>query len=83
MYECDGPRQPRRLRQAWQALPAARELVLKPMEAVKTLAYFDEGEAVNVPPATRRYLTRQVAAWDCTVSRIDRAAASVAARRRG
>ena len=51
------------------------------MEAVKTLAYFDEGEAVNVPPATRRYLTRQVAAWDCTVSRIDRAAASVAGTR--
>ena len=29
MHECDGPRQPRRLRQAWQALPAARELARK------------------------------------------------------
>ena len=63
-------------------LGAARALfgnVFPPMEAVKTLAYFDEGEAMNVPPATRRCLIRQAAAWDCAVSRIDRAAASVAA----
>ena len=67
-------------------LGAARTLFgneFPPMEAVKTLAYFDEGEAVNVPPATRRYLTQQAAAWNCTVSRIDRAAASVAAQRHG
>lgn len=48
-----------------------------PIEAVKALAYFDEGEAANVDPATRGYLARQAAAWDCTVSRIDKAAASV------
>ena len=63
-------------------LGAARSLfgnVFPPMEAVKTLAYFDEGEAVNVAPATRRYLTRKAAEWDCTVSRIDQAAASVSA----
>ena len=61
-------------------LGAARALFgneFPPMEAVKALAYFDEGEAVNIDLVTRRYLTQQAAAWDCTVSRIDRATASV------
>ena len=61
-------------------LGAARALFgneFPPMEAVKALAYFDEVEAVNIDSVTRRYLTRQAAAWDCTVSPIDRAAASV------
>ena len=61
-------------------LGAARALFgneFPPIEAVKALAYFDEGEAANVDPATRGYLARQAAAWDCTVSRIDRASASV------
>ena len=62
-------------------LGAARALFgneFPPTEAVKTLAYFGEGEAMNVDPATRGYLARQAAAWDCTVSRIDKASASVA-----
>ena len=45
-----------------------------PMEAVKALAYFDEGDAVNVDRATRHYLGRHAAAWDRTVSTIDKAA---------
>ena len=62
-------------------LGAARALFgneFPPIEAVKALAYFDEGEAVNVDSETRGYLARQAAAWDCTVSRIDKAAESVA-----
>ena len=61
-------------------LGAARALFgneFPPMEAVKALAYFDEGEAMNVDPATRGYLARKAAAWDCTVTRIDKAAASI------
>ena len=62
-------------------LGAARALFgneFPPIEAVKALAYFDEGESVNVDSETRSYLARQAAAWDCTVSRIDKAAESVA-----
>ncbi len=65
-------------------LGAARALFgreFPPMEAVKALAYFDEGDAKRVDAETRRYLARQAAAWDCTVSRIDKAAESVAATR--
>ena len=63
-------------------LGAARALFGKqfpPMEAVKALAYFDEGDARRVDTETRRYLARQAAAWDCTVSRIDTIAESLAA----
>ena len=45
-----------------------------PIEAVKALSYFDEGDAVNVDRATRHYLGRHAAAWDTTVSTIDKAA---------
>ena len=48
-----------------------------PMEAVKALAYFDEGDAANVDAATRRYLSEQAAAWDLTVTRIGRLAAAL------
>ena len=65
-------------------LGAARALFGKqfpPMEAVKALAYFDEGDAKRVDAETRRYLARQAATWNCTVSRIDKAAESVAGTR--
>lgn len=48
-----------------------------PAEAVKALAYFDEGEAADVDDATRRFLSRQAAAWDFTVARIGKAADSL------
>lgn len=48
-----------------------------PAEAVKALAYFDEGEAADVDVATRQFLSRQAAAWDFTVARIARAAESL------
>ena len=57
-------------------LGAARALFgreFPPMEAVKALAYFDEGDAVNVDTETRHYLQQQAAAWDRVVSTIDRA----------
>ena len=48
-----------------------------PADAVKALAYFDEGEAADVDDATRRFLLRQAAAWDFTVARIGKAADSL------
>ncbi len=63
-------------------LGAARALFgsgFPPMEAVKVLAYFDEGDAVSVDSATRDYLSRHAAGWDSTVSMIDKVAESVAA----
>ena len=48
-----------------------------PMEAVKALAYFDEGEAADVDAATRRYLMEQAGRWDLTVSTIARAAGTL------
>ena len=45
-----------------------------PMEAVKALAYFDEGDLAEVDAATRRYLVEQAGRWDLTVSTIARAA---------
>ena len=48
-----------------------------PMEAVKALAYFDEGEAADVEAATRRYLMEQAGRWDLTVSTIARAAGTL------
>lgn len=63
-------------------LGAARALFgsrFPPMEAVKALAYFDEGDAVTVDSATRDFLSRQAAGWDNKVSPIDKVAESVAA----
>ena len=48
-----------------------------PMDAVKALAYFDEGDAANVDAATQRYLSNQAAAWDLTVAPIGRLAATL------
>ena len=41
-----------------------------PMEAVKTLAWFEIDDARNVDPATRDLLSRAAADWRCTVSTI-------------
>ena len=63
-------------------LGAARALFgneFPPMEAVKALAYFEEGEAVNVDRETRRYLAQQAAAWDRTVSTMGKTAESLSA----
>ena len=43
-----------------------------PMEAVKTLAWFETDDARNVEAATRGYLSRMAASWRCTVSAITR-----------
>ena len=48
-----------------------------PMDAVKALAYFNEGDAANVDAATQRYLSNQAAAWDLTVAPIGRLAATL------
>ncbi len=48
-----------------------------PMEAVKALAYFDEGDVAAVDPATRRFLVEQAGRWDLTVSTIARAASTL------
>lgn len=39
-----------------------------PMDAVKALGYFSEGDAVNVEPSVRDLLIRHTTAWDRTVS---------------
>ena len=44
-----------------------------PMEAVKALGYFDEGDAANVEPNVRDILIRHSASWDHTVSPIAKA----------
>jgi len=49
-----------------------------PAEAVKALAYFEEGEAAEVDASTQAFLSRQVAAWDFTVARIGKAADTIA-----
>lgn len=49
-----------------------------PVEAVKALAYFEEGEAADVDEATQAFLSRQAAVWDFTVARISKAADSLA-----
>ncbi len=41
-----------------------------PMEAVKTLAWFEVDDARNVDTTTREYLNRIAADWHCTVSTI-------------
>ena len=43
-----------------------------PMEAVKTLAWFETDDARNVEAATRDYLSRTAADWRCDVSAITR-----------
>ena len=48
-----------------------------PLDAVKALAYFDEGDAANVDAATKRYLSDQAEKWDLTVTRIGRLAATL------
>ena len=48
-----------------------------PMEAVKALAYFGEGDLAEVDAATRRYLVEQAGRWDLTVSTIARAASTL------
>ena len=48
-----------------------------PTEAVKALAYFDEGDAANVDAATQVFLSRQAAAWDFTLARITKVANSL------
>ena len=45
-----------------------------PMDAVKALAYFEEGDAANVDAGTRRYLSERAAEWNLTVTRIARVA---------
>ena len=63
-------------------LGAARALFgseFPPIEAVKALAYFDEGDAANVDTGTRDYLARRAATWDRTVSTIERTAESLSA----
>ncbi len=48
-----------------------------PADAVKALAYFNEGDAANVDAATQMFLEREARAWDFTVSRIAKAAGSL------
>lgn len=48
-----------------------------PTEAVKALAYFDEGEATDVDTTTRAFLSQQAAAWDFTIAAITKAADSL------
>ena len=49
-----------------------------PLDAVKALAYFDEGDAANVDAATRLYLSEQAANWNFKVSAITRASDALA-----
>lgn len=48
-----------------------------PMEAVKALGYFGEGDAANVDDATRDVLRRHTGSWDGSVSRIAKASESL------
>lgn len=48
-----------------------------PAEAVKALAYFDEGEATNVDATTQAFLSRHAAAWDFTIAAMAKAADSL------
>ena len=63
-----------------QGLGAAAALYgnrFPPMDAVKALSYFGEGDAANVDAATRRYLSNQAQTWDLTVPRIHKLAATL------
>ena len=59
------------------AAAALYENRFPPMDAVKALAYFDEGDAANVDAATRRYLSDQVEGWDFAVTRMGRVAGTL------
>lgn len=48
-----------------------------PADAVKALAYFDEGDAASVDGATRLFLTREARDWDFTVAKIAKVADSL------
>ena len=56
---------------------------LPPTEAVKALAYFDEGDAADVDGATRAFLSREAAAWDFTVPKIAKVAETLRSHPRG
>ena len=49
-----------------------------PADAVKALAYFNEGDAANVDAATRLFLTQEARDWDFTVAKIAKVADSLA-----
>lgn len=62
-------------------LGAARTLYgsqFPPADAVKALAYFNEGDAANIDDATRLFLTREARDWDFTVGKIAKVADSLA-----
>lgn len=44
--------------------------VFPPLDAVKALGYFDEGDAMNVDETTRDVLRRHTGSWNGSVSRI-------------
>ena len=48
-----------------------------PMEAVKALGYFDEGDAANVDEKTRDVLRRHIGSWPGSVPRIAKASDSL------
>ena len=48
-----------------------------PAEAVKALAYFEEGEAADVDDATQAFLVREARDWDFTVAEIAKTADSL------
>jgi hypothetical protein len=66
-----------RLRDGLGAAAALYGNRFPPADAVKTLAYFGEGDAVNVDTATQRFLSDQADAWDFTVTRMSRAAGTL------
>ena len=66
-----------RLRDGLGAAAALYGNRFPPADAVKALAYFGEGDAVNVDAATQRYLSNQTDAWDFTVTRMSRAAGTL------
>lgn len=66
-----------RLRDGLGAAAALYGNRFPPADAVKALAYFGEGDAVNVDAATRRQLSDHADAWDFTVTRMSRAAATL------
>ena len=48
-----------------------------PLDAVKALGYFDEGDAANVDEATRDVLRHHTGSWDGSVPRIAKASANL------
>lgn len=48
-----------------------------PLDAVKALGYFDEGDAMNVDEATREVLRHHTGSWDGSVLRIAKASDSL------